>query len=210
MIKNLKKYFLSGLMVFLPIALTIFLFYFAIVKIDGWMSQFFQPYFMKRFGFYFHGLGILLGVYIIILIGFFTTNFIGRRVHRFFEQILLKLPFVRQVYPALKEMAVFLFSQDQLKSFKQVVLVEYPRKGIYSFGFLTKGSSSPKLCQATGKDLCHVFISSSPSPLTGFVILVPKEDVIFTDLTIEETFKFIVSGGVVCAGEGNSEIKPVS
>jgi len=197
MFKGLKKYFFSGLVICLPIALTGFIFYFGISKIDGFLAKFFQPYFVDKFGFYFHGLGIIIGVYIISVVGFFATNLVGRRVHEFFEKLLLKLPFFRQVYPALKEMAIFLFSQEQLKNFKQVVLVEYPRKGIYSFGFLTHERSSENICKKVGKDLCNVFIPSAPGPLTGFVMLFSKKEVIFTDISIEEAFRFIVSGGVV-------------
>ena len=93
-------------------------------------------------------------------------------------------------------MAIFLFSRDQLKSFRQVVLLEYPRKGIYSIGFLTNDSAH-KLNELTKNELCNIFIPSAPGPLTGFVMMVPKKDIIFTDIKIEDAFRFIVSGGVV-------------
>ncbi len=197
MFKGLKKYFFSGLIICLPLALTGFLFYFGISKIDGILATVFQPYLLDKFGFYFRGLGIIISFYIISVVGFFATNLVGRRIHGFFEKLLLKLPFFRQVYPALKEMAIFLFSQEQLKNFKQVVLVEYPRKGVYAFGFLTNENSTKSICEKTGKNLCNVFVPSAPGPLTGFVVLFPKKEVIFTDISIEEAFKFIVSGGVV-------------
>ncbi len=197
MLKGLKKYFFSGLVICLPLALTVLLFYFGVSKIDELLAGIFQPYLLDKFGFYFRGLGILTGVYIICVVGFFATHLAGRRIYHFFENLLIKLPFFRQVYPAMKEMALFLFSQDQLKSFKQVVLVEYPRKGVYAFGFLTKETSAHQICKITGKDLCNVFIPSAPGPLTGFVVLFPRKEVIFTDISIEEAFKFIVSGGVV-------------
>ncbi|VAX38078.1 Uncharacterized membrane anchored protein Mext_4159 [hydrothermal vent metagenome] len=197
MFNNLKKYFLSGLVIFLPIALTAYLLYLGVTTIDGILAKFIEPYFLNKFGFYFRGISFFLGIYIIIVIGFFARNLVGHRIHQFFEKLLLKLPFFRQVYPALKEMAVFLFSQEQLKSFKQVVLVEYPRKGAYAFGFLTGEKSADELCAKTGQNLCNVFVPSAPGPLTGFIVLFPKEEVIFTDITIEEAFKFILSGGVV-------------
>ena len=131
-----------------------------------------------------------------MLIGFITRNLLGRKIHDFFERLVLKLPFFKQVYPALKEMAIFLFSREQLRSFKQVVLIEYPRKGIYSFGFLTNDASQ-RIQDKVKQELCNIFVPSSPGPLTGFVMMVPKKDIIFTDITIEEAFKFIVSGGVV-------------
>jgi len=151
---------------------------------------------LDSFGFYFRGLGIIFGVSLIVLIGFIVTNFLGRKIHDFFERLLLKLPFFKQVYPAIKEMAIFLFSRERLTSFKQVVLVEYPRKGIYAFAFLTNDTAK-HICEKTRQELCNVFVPSAPGPLTGFVVLIPKKDIIFTDISIEEAFKIIVSGGVV-------------
>lgn len=194
MFGNIRKYFISGLVVFLPIALTVYLFYLAISFTDKFFKEFFEK---LGFGFGdYYGLSIVIGIGIIILIGFITTNFLGRKIHGFFEKIVLKLPFFKQVYPALKEMAVFLFARERLSSFKQVVLIEYPRKGLYAMGFLTNDSSH-EICDKIGKELCNVFIPSSPGPLTGFTILVPKKDVTYTQISIEDAFKFIVSGGVV-------------
>jgi uncharacterized membrane protein len=194
--KSFKKYFISGLALFLPIGLTIYIFFLAINFADSILGRYLEPVFMKEFGFYFRGISILIGVYLIVLGGFLFTNFLGKRIYDFFDKMIIKLPFFKQVYPALKEMANFLFSRDQLKSFRQVVLVEYPRKGIYSMGFLTNVSSG-RLNELTKTELCNVFVASSPGPLTGFVMLVPKKDIIFTDIKIEEAFKFIASGGVV-------------
>ncbi len=196
MINRLKRYFISGLIVFLPLALTVNLFVLAVDFADGLLGKYLEPYFFEQFGFYFRGLSILIGIYIIILFGFFVTNFLGQRVFQYFEKLLIKLPFFRQVYPAIKEIAVFLFSSDRFKSFKQVVLVEYPRKGIYTFGFLTNDSAD-KICELTKKDMCNVFMPSAPGPFTGYVIMVPKKEIIFTNISIEEAVKFIVSGGVV-------------
>jgi len=194
MLGNIRKYFISGLIVFLPIALTIYLFYLAFVFADNFFVEFFE-----KLGFSFgdfYGLSIIIGIFIIVLIGFITTNFLGRKIHSFFEKIVLKLPFFKQVYPAFKEMAVFLFARERLSSFKQVVLVEYPRKGMYAMGFLTNDSSK-EICDNTGKELCNVFVPSSPGPLTGFTVLIPKKEIIYMKISIEDAFKFIVSGGVV-------------
>ena len=196
MLNKLKKYFLSGLIVFLPVALTINLIFLAVNFAEGIFGKFLKPIFAENFGFYFSGLGIIIGVYIIILIGFFVTNFLGKKIYEFFENLLIKVPIVKQIYPALKEMVMFLFTREKFSSFKKVVLVEYPRKGIYAFGFLTNDSAE-KLCKATGREMCNVFIPSAPGPLTGYVILISKKEIISTDISVEEAFKFIVSGGVV-------------
>lgn len=196
MLVKLRKYFLSGLVTFLPAALTVYLFIFILNKADGILGKFIEPYFLERFGFYYRGIGIVFAIYFIVLIGFLMTNYLGRRIHDFFEKLLIRLPFFRQVYPAVKEMAIVLFSRDSMKSFNSVAIVEYPRKGIYTVGFMTNDASE-KICTITKKQLCNIFIPTSPSPLTGFVVLVPKEEVILPDITVEEAFKFIVSAGVV-------------
>ena len=196
MMHRLRNYFLSGLVVFLPLALTIYIFILTINFAEDIFGKYLAPYFYDKVGFYFKGISVLVGLLVILAIGFFVTNFLGRKIYEFFENILIKLPFFRQVYPALKEMAIFLFSRDKMRSFKQVVLVPYPRKGIYSMGFLTN-QTGQAIAAKTREELCNVFISSSPSPLTGFTVIVPKKEIIFLDISVEDAFKFIVSGGVV-------------
>lgn len=194
MFNNLRKYFISGLVVFLPIALTVYLFFLAIDFADTFFGKFFGKVGLEFANY--RGLSIIVGLFIVFMIGFVTTNFLGRKIHNFFERLVLKLPFFKQVYPALKEMAIFLFARDRLASFKKVVLVEYPRRGIYAIGFLTNDTSK-EICDNTKKELCNVFIPSSPGPLTGFTVLVSKKEIIYTRISIEDAFKFIVSGGVV-------------
>ncbi len=196
MFSKLRKYFISGLMVFLPMGLTVYLFIMVINYADRLLGKYIEPYFYKNFGFYFRGLGIILLVYLITVVGFLVTNFLGRKIHHFFEKLFLHLPFFKQVYPALKQMAVFLFSQERINSFKKVVLVEYPRNGIYAFGFLTN-EAPDKINKKIGEEVCSVFLPSAPGPLTGYVVFVPKDQIIITDITIEEAVKVIVSGGVV-------------
>lgn len=200
MLSKFQKYFISGLMTFLPIALAMYLFVLTIDFADAILGKYIQPYIHKYFGFYFPGLSIIFSVYVIVCLGFFATNFFGKKIYDFFEKILVRLPFFKQVYPALKEMAFFLFSRGRFSSFKKVVIVEYPRKGIYSFGFITN-ETSEKICKLTNEELCNVFVSSSPSPFTGFVVMCKKKEIITTDITIEDAFKFILSGGVVNPGQ---------
>jgi uncharacterized membrane protein len=194
MFSKMRKYFISGLVVFLPIALTVYLFFLAMDFADAFFGKFFSKFGLGIENF--RGLSIIIGIYIIVLIGFVTTNFLGRKIHDFFERLVLKLPFFKQVYPALKEMAIFLFTRERLTSFKQVVLIEYPRKGIYAMGFLTNDTSKEINDNIKG-EFCNVFIPSSPGPLTGFTVLVPKKEIVHTHISIEDAFKFIVSGGVV-------------
>ena len=192
---KLKRYFISGLIVFLPLALTIKVFILTFNIADGFLGKYIQPYFSREFGFYFRGFSILICILLVLLIGFLVTNFLGRRLFPLFEKMLLQLPFFKQVYPAFKEISLFLFSREQF-NFRQVVLVEYPRKGIYSIGFFTN-EVPKKIFDKTARELCYIFIPHTPSPLTGFLTLVPKDDLIFPDISIEEAIKIVVSGGVV-------------
>lgn len=195
MLARLRKYFLSGLVVFLPLALTVFLFTWTLAFTDGLLGKYIAPYFQQRFGFYFRGLGLIISIFIIMGIGFFATNYFGRKLHAIFEKILIKLPFFKQVYPAFKEIALFLFSRDKM-AFRQVVIIQYPCKGIFSLGFLTN-ETCEKVSKLAGKDLCNVFVPTTPSPMTGYVVMVPKEEIVFSDLSIEDALRVIVSGGVL-------------
>jgi uncharacterized membrane protein len=192
---RLRRYFLSGLVVFLPLSLTIYLFFLTLELADSFLGQYIEPYFAREFGFYFRGISILICILIIFLIGFFVTNFLGKRIFAAFEALLLRLPFFRQVYPAIKEISHFLFATKRA-AFKQVILLEYPRKGLYSIGFITNDTSK-KLYEKTGQELCNVFVPSAPGPLTGYVILVPRNEITPLDISVEEAVRFIVSGGVV-------------
>ncbi len=192
---RLRRYFLSGLAVFLPAALTIYLLNLTISVADGFLGKLVEPYFYSKFGFYITGISIAVCILFITLLGFLARNFLGRKITSLFEFILLKLPFFKQVYPAFKEIVSFFVSRKRAR-FKQVVILEYPRKGIYSVGFLTNESNS-KIKEKIMDDMVNVFIPSCPGPFTGYVIMVSKGELIFPDISVEEAVKFLVSGGVV-------------
>src|SRR3989338_6817173 len=170
--KSLRRYLIAGLTVFLPLLLTVYVLILTFNFIDGFLGKFLKPICLAFLGFYFRGLSIAVFILLLVLIGFLVTNFLGRRLYPFIERLILRLPFFRQVYPAMKEIAIFLFSRDK-PTFKQVVLIEYPRKGVYAVGFLMNDSLAT-LSDITKENLCSVLIPSSPSPFSGFVVLVPK------------------------------------
>jgi len=191
----LRRYFVSGIVIFLPLALTIYLFLMMFSVADNFLGRYIEPYFAREFGFYIKGISILVCFLFIFLIGFFATNFLGKKIYPVLEKWLTRLPFFKQVYPAIKQMAIFLFSPEKM-SFRQVVLVEYPRKGVYSYGFLTN-EASQSVADKVRQDVCHVFIPSAPGPVTGYVVLVPRKEVIYLDISVEQAIRTIVSGGVV-------------
>ncbi len=146
----------------------------------------------------FNLIGIVLAVILIYIAGLLVTSFIGRRFYRLGENLIARVPLIRNVYPAVKQVTDFLFggsAEDKLE-FNRVIAVEYPRKGLWSVGMVT-GETMSRIEEAAGEPCLTVFIASSPTPFTGYVITVPKSDTVDLPITVEDALKFAVSGGVV-------------
>jgi uncharacterized membrane protein len=190
-----RKYFLTGLLVVLPALVTLYLFISLFAFFDNIIGRYISRITLHYLGYKIPGLGLLLFIVLIFVTGFFATNFIGKRFLRFLEQFFLKFPFIKKIYPAIKQITEFLFSQKIEGHLQKVVLVEYPRKGIYIIGFVTNRAPE-ELSRKIGQELLNVLIPSVPNPITGFVICFPKSEVIVLDMSIEDGVKLIVSGGV--------------
>lgn len=146
----------------------------------------------------FNLIGIVLAVILIYIAGLLVTSFIGRRFYRLGENLIARVPLIRNVYPAVKQVTDFLFggsAEDKLE-FNRVVAVQYPRQGLWSVGMVT-GDTMSRIQEAAGEPCLTVFIASSPTPFTGYVITVPKSDTVDLPITVEDALKFAVSGGVV-------------
>ena len=140
-------------------------------------------------------IGLVVAIVIVYIAGRLVGGFVGRRTYRKIESLVVQVPVFKQVYPYVKQVVDFLFSDDQPIKFNRVVAVEYPRKGIWSIGFAT-GSPMRDL-KARAGDVITVFVPSSPTPFTGYTIAVPREDVIEMPISVEEAIRFAVSGGVL-------------
>jgi len=141
--------------------------------------------------------GFLVAVIGVCVLGAILASYVGKSLWRMTENFIMNTPFLRRVYPYIKQITDFLLTQEgQKKLFTRVVAVEYPREGIWSVGLVT-GSGLKKVVNAVKKEFVTVIIPTSPTPFTGFVITVPKQQTIDLDMTIEEAFRFIVSGGVI-------------
>ena len=195
MLLKIRHYFATGLLITLPVFLTLYLLYTIFRFIDGIWGKVINFYLKKYFGFAIPGLGIILGLVTVLAIGFIATNFFGKKIFKSLEGWFLKFPFIRRIYPAAKQIVDSFLSKES-PAFKKVVLVEYPSKGIWAIGFLTNDSFK-EAQDAVGGELLHVFIATTPSPLTGFLALFPKKDVKILDISVEEGVKLIVSGGIV-------------
>ena len=163
--------------------------------LDGIWGKVINYYLKKYVGFVIPGLGIILGLITVLVVGFIATNFIGKRIFKALESWFLKFPFIRQIYPAARQIVDSFISRHG-PAFKKVVLVEYPSAGIWAIGFITNDSFR-EANEKTGKDLLHVLIATTPSPLTGFLVLVPRSKVTILDISVEEGIKLIISGGIV-------------
>ena len=191
---KLKRYFITGLIVVVPISLTVYVLVFAFQFVDGLLGRFFSQYFTNYLGFYIPGLGIVVLLLLVVLAGFLATRLIGRSIFPNIEKWFSSLPLIDKVYPTLKQIMLFILAQEQF-GFKKVVLVEYPSKGIWSIGFITN-ENYKQIGRINDKEMVSVFVASSPGPLTGYVVFVAKDELRFVDISISDALKIIISGGV--------------
>ncbi|MFO8163909.1 MAG: DUF502 domain-containing protein [Desulfatiglandales bacterium] len=197
---SLKNYFLTGLLVLLPIYITVKIILFLIKGMDAILRYIPPKYLPETYlQFYIPGLGLILVVIIILVVGLLTRNFIGGKIVRFGENIVNRIPFVRSLYTGVKQLMEAFFIQKN-DAFKRVGLLEYPRRGIYVLGFIT-GESKGEVQSKTGKNMINVFVPTSPNPTSGFYILIPEDDLIILDMSVEDAFKLIISGGMLSPHE---------
>jgi uncharacterized membrane protein len=190
-IKHLRNYFITGLFVLLPLAITLELLIWGFNKADSILGGLFFKYLKLQIP----GLGLLTLLILITLTGVSARNYIGKKLIEFGEQILQKIPILNGIYGTTKQITEG-FAKSDKSVFRKVVLVEYPRKGIYSPGFLT-GESPSGVIKKTGVQLLNVFVPTVPNPTTGFLIFVPEDQVIVLDLSVEDGFKLIISAGMI-------------
>ena len=197
--KRLRRYIIAGILVWVPIGVTIFLVRILIGLLDRTLiliPQKYQP--EELLGFAIPGLGILLTIIILLVTGVLAANIVGRSMVGLWEALLERIPVVRSVYSAAKNFAEMVFS-DSSQSFKKVLLIEYPRKGLYSLAFQTS-SALGEVQERTGEDVICTFVPTTPNPTSGFIIIVPRKDVIELDMEVDEALKMIISLGVVVPG----------
>jgi uncharacterized membrane protein len=198
--KNLRRYIVAGLLVWLPLAVTYKLLEFVIGQMDGWLDEFLKwlpPSYHpdEMLGIALPGLGVLFTFLLLVITGMFAANFVGRAFVTGWESLLDRIPFVRAIYSAVKSFAELVFS-DQSQSFKKVLLVQYPRKGLFSLAFQTS-SNLGELQVRTGEELVCTFVPTTPNPTSGVIIMVPKQDTIELDMEVDEALKMVISLGVV-------------
>tara|TARA_R110002124_G_scaffold138705_1_gene302565 strand:+ start:1365 stop:2096 length:732 start_codon:yes stop_codon:yes gene_type:complete len=194
---RLRNYFFTGLVVAAPIGLTVYITSWFVELVDTWFVPLipapFRPTAVMPFDI--PGLGLIIAVLLLTLLGAFTANFFGRAILTFAERLVDRMPVVRSIYGAIKQIFETVISQSTT-SFREVGLIEYPRNGIYTIVFVTSQTTA-RVGGPYGLDLISVFLPTTPNPTSGFLLYVPREDVRILDMTIEEGAKLIISAGLV-------------
>lgn len=215
-----RGYFVRGLAVLLPTVLTIWIFIWGyhfindtisvfikrgiilLIKLAGGSDEELKTYWVDGA---LSMVGFVIALGLVFVVGAILASVLGKTLWRQVEKYIMKTPLLRQVYPYIKQVTdFFLTPEESKKVFSRVVAVEYPRKGLWSVGLVT-GTGLKKIADKAEKEFLSVFIATTPSPFTGFVIIVPKDEVIDLDMPIEDAFRFIVSAGLISPGSPEGE-----
>ncbi len=187
---TLRNYFITGVVVLIPIGFTLYLSKILISISSNLIPKNLNPNHYLPFDI--PGIEILISIILITIVGGLSLSFFGRRILKLIDDLFKRIPFLRTVYSAIVQMTETFSKKDDNK--KSVVLIEYPRKGVWAVGFATKENTG-EMADKTNKKLINVFIPTTPNPTSGFLLMFPIEDVIYLNMSFEEASKFIVSAG---------------
>ena len=190
LLTRFRNNFITGAVVLIPFAITIYLTLFLIKISTKLLPKELSPNHYLPFDI--PGVEILISVFIITFIGWISLSFLGKKFIEMLNKILQRIPILRTIYSAIGQMTESLTSSDNKK--KSVVLIEYPRKGVWAVGFATKENKGI-ISKKTNEELINIFVPTTPNPTSGFLLMLPKKDVIFLDISFEQASKFIVSAG---------------
>ena len=197
--RRIRNVFITGLLITLPIALTYFILQFLFRNLDA-----LSPVFTKVLidmgapipeGYRIPALGLVITLLIVLAVGWFTTNFFGKRFLHLGETVVEKIPFVRRIYKGSKQVVQSIANADT-SAFRKVVLLEFPRRGMLAIGFVT-GSAHGEVQDLTKENVLNVFVPTMPNPTSGFLIFAPPEELTEVNMSIEDGIKYVVSGGIV-------------
>lgn len=210
-IGRLRAYFLAGILITAPISLTFYLAWLFITFIDSKVTPLiphdYNP--ATYLPFAIPGLGLVVLIAFLTLVGALTAGFVGRRLTKTYEHILARMPVIRGIYSATKQIFETVLAQ-QSNAFREAVLIEYPRKGIWSIAFIT-GTTKGEIQRMTPEEVVNVFIPTTPNPTSGFLLMVPKKELIHLKMPVEDAIKMVISGGIVTPPDreiAGHEIKP--
>lgn len=197
LVSRLRAYFMAGVLITAPISITVYLGWLFITYVDSKVTPLipvkYNPETYLPYGV--PGLGVVVLIVAMILIGALTAGFVGRFFQRVWERIMDKVPVLRGVYKALKQVLETVLAQ-QSNAFREAVLVEYPRRGMWVIAFIT-GNTQGEVQAITEEEVINLFVPTTPNPTSGFLIFVPKDDIVKLSMSVEEAMKMVISGGIV-------------
>ncbi len=211
MAARLRTYFLTGLVIAAPISITVYITWWFVALFDNWIKPFVPAQYNPDtyLPFSVPGVGLLFALMGLTVLGALTANLFGRTIVAYGEQMLDRMPIVRNVYKALKQIFETVLSQSQ-SSFRQVGLIQYPREGVYAIVFISTDTKGEVLDRAgNGGEMLSVFLPTTPNPTSGFLLFLPKEDVALLNMTVEEGAKLVISAGLVTPNSGDNDIGEV-
>ncbi|NLC76777.1 MAG: DUF502 domain-containing protein [Clostridia bacterium] len=188
---NIKKYFITGILAILPLAATIFTINWLFNVTDDFAGDIVALFTRQKV----KGLGFLTMIVLVFLTGIFTTNVLGRRLLAYGERLITRMPIAGVIYRTVKQI-LDAFATGEQNAFQRVVMLEYPRRGIWALAFVT-GTSKGEVQEKTKDTVINVFLPTTPNPTSGFLLMVPEEDLIYLDMSVEDGIKMIISGGVI-------------
>ncbi|MDA0764184.1 MAG: DUF502 domain-containing protein [Proteobacteria bacterium] len=197
MFARFRRYFLAGILVTSPILITVYVTWLIVTFVDTQVAGMLPESldFTKKLPHQIPGLGLIISIIAITFIGAITPGFIGRTLLKSGERVLNKMPVVRSIYGAIKQIMETVMSTNS-DSFREVVLVEYPRKGIWVIGFVT-GETKGEVQSLTKDKVINIFVPTTPNPTSGFLLFIPQKDLVYMDMKVEDAVKMVISGGIV-------------
>ncbi len=192
----MKKYFITGLLIWVPLAITVWVLYLIVSTMDQSLLLLpagLQP--KSLFGFHIPGIGAILTLLVVLLTGLVTANFVGQRMVVFWEGVLARIPIVKSVYYSVKQVSDTLFSSSG-EAFRKALLIQYPRQGIWTIAFMT-GQPGGDITRHLNGEHVSVYVPTTPNPTSGFFLMLPRADVVELDMSVDEALKYIISMGVV-------------
>ena len=193
--KHLRNYFISGLLFWIPLALSVIVIKFSLEFINELVPTKYLPETLFNLNTDFPGSGIILVLLVILITGVIVSNFLGRKLVTLWERVLNKIPGFRNVYNVLKKVSDTVFNSST-ESFRKAFLIQYPSKGIWVIAFQS-GDYKGEAESIIGEEMINLFVPTTPNPTSGFFVMMPKKDVFELNMTVEEAFKIVISAGVV-------------
>lgn len=198
----MKKYLITGLLVWIPLAITLWVLHLIVTTMDQTLTLLPQV-FVPEYTHYVPGLGVLLTILVVLLTGVLASNILGQRLLRVWERMLGRIPVVKSIYSGVKQVSDQLFTPGG-QAFRKALLVQYPRLGSWTIAFQT-GQPGGDVANHLKGDYVSVYVPTTPNPTSGFFLMLPRQDVIELDMSVDEALKYVVSMGVVSPGTGRKK-----